>query len=162
MLEAAAEEKASFDRPHLDRVPISAPCSSSVRLNAVSMQKGRVQMQALELPFYDNKVLFGYGARPGLLAFEREGDAAIRVFVRQGGQTESFVQDFTPFMLLADPQLLKTWTGKYDIEKLAGEGFYTYLVRFQSWSDLDKAKTHLQKASGRSASALDAPYFFLS
>jgi DNA polymerase elongation subunit (family B) len=126
------------------------------------MQKGRVQMQALELPFYDNKVLFGHDARPGLLAFEREGEATMRVFARQGGQTESFVQDFTPFMLLADPQLLKSWTGKYDIEKLAGEGFYTYLVRFQSWGDLDKAKAHLQKASGRSPSALDAPYFFLT
>jgi DNA polymerase, archaea type len=126
------------------------------------MQKGRVQMQALELPFYDNKVLFGHDTQPSLLAFEHEGDAAIRVFVRQGGRTESFVQDFTPFMLLADPHLLKSWTGKYDIEKLAGEGFYTYLVRFQSWSDLDKAKTHLQKASGKSPSALDAPYFFLS
>ena len=57
---------------------------------------------------------------------------------------------------------LKSWTGKYDIEKLAGEGFYTYLVRFQSWSDLDKAKTHLQKASGKSPSAFDAPYFFLT
>jgi DNA polymerase I len=126
------------------------------------MQKGRVQMQALELPFYTNKVLFGHDVRPGLLAFEREGEAAIRVFVRQGRQTQSFVQDLTPFMLLADPQLLKSWTGKYDIEKLAGEGFYTYLVRFQSWSDLDKARTHLQKASGKSPSALDAPYFFLT
>jgi DNA polymerase elongation subunit (family B) len=119
-------------------------------------------MQALELPFYNNKTLFGHDARPGLLAFEREGEAAIRVFTRQGGQTASFVQDFTPFMLLADPQLLKTWTGKYDIEKLAGEGFYTYLVRFQSWSDLDKARTYLQRASGKSPSALDAPYFFLN
>ncbi len=126
------------------------------------MQKGRVQMQALELPFYDNKVLFGHDTRPRLLAFEREGEAAIRVFARQGGQTESFVQDLTPFMLLADPQLLKSWAGKYDIEKLAGEGFYTSLVRVQSWSDLDKARTHLQKASGKSASALDAPYFFLN
>ena len=119
-------------------------------------------MQALELPFYDNKVLFGHDEHRGLLAFEREGEAAIRVFVRQGGQTDSFVQDFTPFVLLADPRPLKSWTGKYDIEKLAGEGFYTYLVRFQSWSDLDKAKAHLQKASGRSTSALDAPYYFLS
>jgi DNA polymerase, archaea type len=119
-------------------------------------------MQALELPFYDNKVLFGHDARPGLLAFEREGETTIRVFARRGGRTESFVQDSTPFMLLADPQLLKSWAGKYDIETLAGEGFYTYLVRLQSWSDLDKARTHLQKASGKSSSALDAPYFSLN
>src|SRR5262245_13227780 len=101
------------------------------------MQEGRVQMQALELPFYQNKVLFGHDARPGLLAFEREGDSAMRVFTRHGGVTESFVQDLTPFMLLADPKLLRSWPGKYDIEKLAGEGFYTSLVRFQSWSDVD-------------------------
>jgi DNA polymerase, archaea type len=126
------------------------------------MQKGRAQMQALELPFYDNKVLFGHDARPGLLAFEREGETSMRVFARQGGRTESFVQDLSPFMLLANPQLLKSWAGKYDIETLAGEGFYTYLVRLQSWSDLDKARTHLQKASGKSFSALDAPYFFLN
>jgi DNA polymerase, archaea type len=119
-------------------------------------------MQALELPFYDNKVLFGHDPRPGLLAFEREGEAAIRVFSRQGRQTQSFVQTLTPFMLLADPQLLKSWTGKYDIEKLAGEGFYTYLVRFHSWSDLEKARTHLHKASGKSSGALDAPYFSLA
>jgi DNA polymerase I len=126
------------------------------------MQKGRVEMQALALPFYDNKVLFGYGTQPGLLACEREGDAAIRVFVRRRGQTESWAQDFTPFMLLASPQLLKSWAGKYDLEKLAGEGFYTYLARFQSWGDLEKARMHVQKTSGRSISALDAPYFALS
>jgi DNA polymerase I len=126
------------------------------------MQKGRVLMQALELPFYDNKILFGHDVQPNLLAFEREGEAAIRVFVRQGRQTESFVQDFTPFVLLADPQRLKSWAGKYDIEQLAGEGFYTYLVRFHSWSELDKAKTHLQKGSGRAPSTLSAPYFFLT
>jgi DNA polymerase, archaea type len=125
------------------------------------MQKGCVQMPALELPFYDNKVLFGHDARPGLLAFEPEGEAAIRVFARQGGKTGSFVQPFTPFLLLTDPQLLKTWTGKYDIEKLAGKGVYTSLVRLASWRDLEKAKIHLQKASGKSVSSSDAPYFFL-
>jgi DNA polymerase I len=153
-------QKVSFDRPR--RMEYDSSSRSARRLKAVSMQKGRVQMQALELPFYDNKVLFGHAAQPGLLAFEREGEATMRVFVRRGGETDSFGQDFTPFMLLADPRPLKSWTGKYDIEKLAGEGFYTYLVRFQSWSEHDKAKAHLQKASGRSPSALDAPYFFLS
>lgn len=153
-------QKGSFDR--LRQMTYAISSRSTHRLKAVSMQKGRVQMQALELPFYDNKVLFGHAGQPSLLAFEREREAAIRVFVRHAGETHSFVQDFTPFMLLADPSLLKSWTGKYDIEKLAGEGFYTYLMRFQSWSELDKAKAHLQKASGRSASALDAPYFFLN
>jgi DNA polymerase elongation subunit (family B) len=119
-------------------------------------------MLALELPFYENKVLFGHDPRAGLVAFEREGEATIRVFERQGTETTSHGQAFTPFILLADPQLLKTWPGKYDVEKLGANGFYGYLVRLTSWNDLDKAKTHLQKVSGKSPSAPDAPYFFLS
>jgi len=119
-------------------------------------------MPGLELPFYDNKILFGHDAHPGLLAFEPEGDAAMRVYARQGGKTGSFVQPFTPFLLLADPQLLKAWTGKYDIEKLAGKGVYTSLVRLASWSDLEKARMHLQKASGKSATSPAAPYFLLN
>lgn len=119
-------------------------------------------MPALQLPFYENKILFGHAARTGLLAFEREGESTIRVFARPGKHTESFEQAFTPFLLLADPQLLKTWPGKYDVEKLGGGGFYGYLVRLTSWSALEHAKTHLQKVSGKSPNALDAPYVFLN
>ncbi|MBI4641027.1 MAG: DNA polymerase II [Candidatus Tectomicrobia bacterium] len=119
-------------------------------------------MRALELPFYENRILFGHNSTPGLIAFEREGEAAMRVFSRQGERTESFVQRFTPFFLLADPRLLKSWPGKYEVEKLAGEGFYAYLVLFSSWSDLEKAKTYLQRVSGKAAHALDAPYFSLN
>lgn len=119
-------------------------------------------MRTLELPFYENKVLFGHDATPGLLAFEREGDAAMRVFSRRGGKTESSVDLFTPFLLLADAQLLKTSPGKYDIEKLAGEGFYTSLVLFPNWSELEKVKAHLQKVSGKAAGAPNAPYYFLN
>jgi hypothetical protein len=87
MLEAAAEaEGSSFDRPR--RLGYDSSNRSARRLNAVSMQKGRVQMQALELPFYDNKVLFGHDAQPGLLAFEREGRRPFgSLCVREGKRT---------------------------------------------------------------------------
>ncbi len=86
----------------------------------------------------------------------------MRAFSRQGGKTVSSIQPFTCFLLLADLQLLKTWPGKYEIEKLAGEGFYTHLVLFANWGDLEKAKTHLQKVSGKTANTLGSPYFFLN
>jgi DNA polymerase elongation subunit (family B) len=119
-------------------------------------------MPALQLPFYDNQILFGHDPSPALLAFECEGESTMRVFRRRDGRTESEVQPFTPFLLLADPQLLRGWTGKYEVEALGGEGFYRYLVRFTRWSDLNKARAHLQRASGATPSALDAPYFFLN
>jgi DNA polymerase elongation subunit (family B) len=120
-------------------------------------------MPALELPFYANKVLFGYDSTPGIVACELEGEASIRSFTRQGEHTlSSLSPGFSPILLLADPQLLKAWPGPYDIETLGGEGFYTSLVRFPSWSDLEKAKTHLQKMSGKSASILEAPFVFLN
>ena len=120
-------------------------------------------MPALELPFYENKVLFGYDSTPGLVGFEREGEAAIRVFSRHGERTESSVsQGLTPFLLLADPALLKGWSGAYELETLAGEGLYSSLVSFASWSDLEKARTYLQRLSSKTASILEAPYVFLN
>jgi len=120
-------------------------------------------MPALELPFYENKVLFGYDSTPGLVGFEREGEAAIRVFSRHGERTESSVsQGLTPFLLLADPALLKGWSGAYELETLAGEGLYSSLVSFASWSDLEKARTYLQRLSSKIASILEAPYVFLN
>ncbi|MGH8059872.1 MAG: hypothetical protein ACREOH_21980, partial [Candidatus Entotheonellia bacterium] len=120
-------------------------------------------MPALELPFYENKVLFGYDSTPGLVAFEREGEAAVRVFSRHGERTESSVyQGLTPFLLLADPALLKAWSGAYELETLAGEGLYSSLVSFASWSDLEKARTYLQRLSSKPASIIEAPYVFLN
>lgn len=120
-------------------------------------------MPALELPFYENKVLFGYDSTPGLVAFEREGEAAIRIFSRQGERTESsLVQGFTPFLLLADPELLKTWSGTYDLDKLGGEGMYSSLARFSTWNDLEKARTYLQRTTNKTASIVEAPYVFLN
>jgi len=40
-----------------------------------------------KLPFYNNRVLFGHDATPGLIAFEIEGPDKVKIFSRQGGAT---------------------------------------------------------------------------
>ena len=135
-------------------------------------------MDLLSLPFHQNRVLFGHDLAPHLVAFELEGDDKIRVFAkkacpeqsrracpehqRREGNVVSEVHPFTPFLLLSDEKLLKGFKREYEVEALKGSGFYRYLVRFPRWSELQNAKAYLQKVSGKTSSAPDAPYLFLN
>lgn len=112
--------------------------------------------------FHKNAVLFGHDSTPRLLAFELDGDDGIRVFVRTpDGRVESQIHPFRPFVLLASTELLSGWTGGFDVEALAGEGLYRFLVLFHGWNDALKARAHLTKATGRTQTALDASFLFL-
>lgn len=119
-------------------------------------------MDLLNLPFHQNRVLFGHDQTPHLVAFELEGDDKIRVFAKKEGSVISEVHPFTPFLLLSDEKLLKNFKRAYEVEALKGSGFYRYLVRFPRWSELQNAKSYLQKVSGKTPSAPDAPYLFLN
>jgi len=113
--------------------------------------------------FHENAALFGHDPTPRLLAFELEGNDSIREFARaQDGGTSSQLRPFRPFLLAASTDLLTGWTGGYDVEALAGDGFYRFLVLFHGWSDVIKARAHLQKATGRAQTTPDAPYLFFS
>jgi len=113
--------------------------------------------------FHENAALFGHDSTPRLLAFELEGNDRIRVFARtEDGRTVSDLRPFRPFVLLASTDLLTGWTGGADVEALAGDGFYRFLVLFPGWSDALKLRAHLQKITGKVQTAPDAPYLFFS
>ncbi len=114
------------------------------------------------LPFHENALLFGHDQTLGLLAFELEGSEKIRVFRRQDNRVVSQAEPFSPFLLLADPDLLKNWKGESEIIPLDGPVTYRWLARFPSWALAGKARDHCQKASGRTPTAPDAPYRFLN
>ena len=76
------------------------------------------------LPFYANALLFGYDQTPGLVAFELAGPDKIRVYRRQGEETLTSLEPFSPLLLLSDPDLLKEWKDEADVEPLDGAGFY--------------------------------------
>ncbi|HEV8533600.1 MAG TPA: DNA polymerase domain-containing protein [Methylomirabilota bacterium] len=118
-------------------------------------------MSGLPLPFYDNRLLFGHAARPGLIAFET-GEHTVRIWSRAAGETRVSEEPFRPFLLLADPDLLKDFKGDAGVTPLDGAGTYRWLAELGSWSQGLKARDHIQKVSGRAPGAPDAPYRFLS
>ena len=114
------------------------------------------------LKFHENALLFGHDQTLGLLAFELNTGDRIRVYRRQDGRLVSHTEPFSPFLLLADPNLLKTWTGEVEVTPLDGPGTYRWLARFPSWALAGKARDHCQKTAGKGSTAPDAPYRFLN
>ncbi len=112
--------------------------------------------------FYSNTVLFGHDPAPRLIAFEVEGQDQVRIFTKKNGQVTSTLSPLTPFLLTADTGLLTNFRGDAEIEALQGEHFFRYLVRFPGLADLQKARQHLQKVTGKNPTAPDAPYYYLS
>lgn len=151
--------------PGAERVPaIVGPRTPAGEESQISWQRIPCSMTLQAPAFHTNAALFGHDPTPGLLAFELEGNDRIRVFSRTpaGGGITSSVRPFRPFLLLASTELLSGWSGGCEVEELAGEGWYRFLVLFRGWEDALKARAHLQGASGRAQSAPDAPYLFFS
>ncbi|HMA82090.1 MAG TPA: 3'-5' exonuclease, partial [Candidatus Binatia bacterium] len=112
--------------------------------------------------FQKNEVLFGHDGAPALIAFEIEGDDRVRIYSRDDGATNSKTLPFQPLMLLAGDDDLKGWQGEAQIERLAGSGSFNHLALFPDLKRLDDAKAFLQKKSGKTPSAGDAPYWYFS
>src|SRR5262249_17755505 len=87
-------------------------------------------------------------------------DEVVRVYSRSAAASTS--DPFRPFLLLADPDLLKGFTGEARIVALEGEGAYRWLAEFSSWGQCLKARDHCQRLSVRAAGSAASPYRFLS
>jgi DNA polymerase, archaea type len=118
-------------------------------------------LTSIPLPFYDNPLLFGHDATTGLLAF-RPAESHVTVYARRDGAVEATEEPFRPFLLLADPDLLKGFKGELAVTPLDGQGIYRWLAELSSWAQALRARDHCLSVSGKSAGAPDAPYRFLS
>ncbi|HKW95866.1 MAG TPA: DNA polymerase domain-containing protein [Methylomirabilota bacterium] len=118
-------------------------------------------MTSIPLPFYDNPLLFGHDDTRGLLAF-RPAESHVVVYARRDERVVTTQETFRPFLLLADPDLLKGLKDEMEVTPLDGEGVFRWLVECGSWSQALRARDHLLRASGKGAGALDAPYRFLA
>jgi DNA polymerase I len=112
--------------------------------------------------FQKNEVLFGHDATPGLIACEIDGADKVKIFRRDGDATLIETAPFQPLMLLAGDDGLKGWQGETQIERLAGSGAFNRLALFPDLKQLDDAKAYLQKNTGKTPSAGDAPYWYFS
>jgi DNA polymerase elongation subunit (family B) len=112
--------------------------------------------------FQENEVLFGHDRAPGLIACEIAGDDQVKIFSRQGAVTTVETVPFRPLMLLEGDAPLKGWKGEAKVEKLAGSGAFNRLALFTDLKQLEDAKGYLQKSTGKTPSAGDAPYWYFS
>jgi DNA polymerase, archaea type len=112
--------------------------------------------------FQKNEVLFGHDGTPGLIAVEPDGNDKIKLFSRDGDTTVVESVPFQPIMLLQGAEPLSGWTGEANIETLAGAGAFNRLALFPNLQQLDDAKSYLQKKTGKTPSAGDAPFWYFS
>jgi DNA polymerase elongation subunit (family B) len=112
--------------------------------------------------FRQNEVLFGHDSTLALIAFEIEENHKVRIFHRREGKTESELVSFRPFMLLQGDEVLKNWQGEAELQKLEGQGAFNRVALFPDLNQLEQARFHLQKKTGKSPSASDAPYWYFN
>ncbi len=112
------------------------------------------------LGVYDTPLLCGADPSPGLLGFELEGGDRMRVYRREGDLVLSETVACSPFLLLADTDLLAGFKGESEVTPLDGPGAFRWLVRLASWPEALRARDHCREASGRAGGAPDAPYRF--
>jgi len=108
-------------------------------------------------------LLFGRDPSPGLVAFDlAEGGRAIRLYRRSGAGTLTETAPFSPFLLLADPDLVKGAPGLLDVDALEGPGALRWRARFGSWADALGARDRCRDQSGQLWNVPGAPYLFLA
>ncbi|MEX2222624.1 MAG: DNA polymerase domain-containing protein [Candidatus Rokuibacteriota bacterium] len=118
-------------------------------------------MTSIPPRFYDNPVLFGHDATRGLLAF-RPAESHVTVYARPERAVVTTDEPFRPFLLLADPDLLKGFKGGVEVTPLDGDGAYRWLAECPSWGQALRVRDHCLRVSGQSAGAPEAPYRFLN
>jgi len=118
-------------------------------------------LTSIPLPFYENPLLFGHDSARGLLAF-RPAESHVAVYARREGSVVTTEEPFRPFLLLAEPDLLRGLKGDVEVTPLDGEGVYRWLAECPSWPQALRVRDHCQHVSGKSAGAPDAPYRFLN
>ncbi|MDD2365519.1 MAG: DNA polymerase domain-containing protein [Desulfuromonadaceae bacterium] len=107
-----------------------------------------------------NPLLFGHDKRTGIVAIEPVGHF-VRIFFRTEGRVHFHDEVFHPFILVNDPELLSGCRASCSIQKLSGDNFYNYMLRYDSWSDCLSARDFLTASTGKKYSSPTAPYLFL-
>jgi len=110
---------------------------------------------------YANPLLFGRDPSPGLLAFVA-GDRTVRCYARRDGALVCEEAPFSPFLLLADPRLLRDHDGEVEVVELAGDGAFRWLAVCGSWAEALRARDRCRAAVAEAPGGpTDADYRFL-
>jgi len=107
-------------------------------------------------------LLFGRDQTPALVAFDlADGGRAIRLYRRSGAASVTEIAQFTPFLLLADRELVKDAPGLVAVDALDGPGALRWQARFASWGEALGARDRCRDQTGQPSNVPGAPYLFL-
>jgi DNA polymerase elongation subunit (family B) len=106
-------------------------------------------------------VLCGCDATEGIIAATLAG-RFIRLFMRTERGVQFHDDPFHPFILVVTDELLQGFDRPVSLKVLSGQGDYRFMVVFKDWSDCISARDYLARRSGKTPTAHDAPYLFLS
>ncbi len=95
------------------------------------------------------ELLYGTDPTPRLVAVELSGHDRIAIFQRQGDATVRTDVPFQPWLLAMRAEPWQALHPRPDIEPLAGEHCYRYLVRFSSWPAFTDATRAARDAGER-------------
>lgn len=119
-------------------------------------------MSALS-PDADSSLVFGWNPCPGLVACALAADGrSMRLYRRSGSHVVEESSAFSPFLLVADPQLADGAEGLLELTRLAGAGAFCWFARFDSWPSALGARDRCRERSGVSAGLVSAPYRFVN
>jgi DNA polymerase elongation subunit (family B) len=106
-------------------------------------------------------VLYGCDATEGIVAATLAG-RFIRLFIRTDRGVVFHDDPFHPFILLESGDLLQGFERNVMLKALSGVGAFRCMAGFREWGDCIAARDYLTRRSGKTPTAHDAPYLFLS
>ncbi len=96
-----------------------------------------------------SELLYGTDATPGIVAIELSGPDRVAVFQRCGDGTVREEVPFQPWLLAPRPDPWLALRPRPDVERLAGDHVYRYLIRFASWPAFADATRAAREAGER-------------
>ncbi|HEY6395541.1 MAG TPA: 3'-5' exonuclease, partial [Candidatus Binataceae bacterium] len=112
--------------------------------------------------FYQNRLLFGDCADPGVVAAEIASRSEVEIYKRAEGRLVRERRPLQLFILLDDPALLNGFRGEFQIRELEGDFRYRAIALFGSTDAFDGAKRHVRNTTAKAPNAPDAGYLVLA
>lgn len=111
-------------------------------------------------------LIFGHNQDEFLVAVEVNENAThesnVTLFHRRKNRIEVSSVGFRPYMWLESELLLEKCPGSPMFEKLSGPGRYSTLATFESFAQLTRARTWLNKTTGRGFRGMGARFFMIT
>lgn len=125
----------------------------------VAQEAAPVRLSLDHLPLADHPALFGSDRTHGLVGAAEEA-VGVTTWWRTERGVEQRSEDFQPFLWLSQSELLEGCSARFELEPLAGEGFFRFLVRCPDMSELRKVSRHVAKACGNSPGHQESAQIF--